>query len=66
MAGDYDILENEGTEQYSCISKIEIHEDYDSFTKENDVALLKLRKSFNDIKPIIFKKYTESLEGGED
>jgi len=42
VAGDHDLFANEGPEQTSKVSKIIMHEDYDSSDISSDICLLKL------------------------
>lgn len=45
VAGDHNRTQNEGVEQTVNISRIVEHPNYDSFTSENDIALLELSAS---------------------
>jgi len=42
VAGDHSLQNVDGTEQTRAVSRVIIHEEYDSWTIENDIALLKL------------------------
>jgi elastase-1 len=43
VAGDHNLVNNEGTEQRVGVDKIVIHEDYNSDTIKNDICILKLK-----------------------
>ncbi|XP_056157546.1 uncharacterized protein LOC130131795 [Lampris incognitus] len=51
VAGEHDILVNEGTEQVIQVAEIIMHESYDSAVANNDIALLRLER------PISYNPY---------
>ncbi|KAM6893556.1 coagulation factor VII-like [Xenentodon cancila] len=52
VAGEHNIAVNESTEQRIQVAEIIMHEDYDTNTADNDIALLRLES------PIVYSKYT--------
>lgn len=69
VAGDYDVTEDEGTEQQAYIDEFYIHEDFRKGTKmNNDIALIKLKgNGFNitrDVQPICLPDAAFADEAG--
>jgi len=56
IAGDHDQLENEGTEQVRNVTHLFLHEDYDSETNQNDIALMILSS------PLVFNRYVQPID----
>lgn len=47
VAGEYSLVNDDGTEQQASASNILIHESYDPWTLANDIALIRLKYPLN-------------------
>lgn len=67
IAGEHDLMSNEGTEQESRVLETFPHPDYNEKTVNNDVALLRLKHPFNfnqHVQPACLPEHTDELKIG--
>lgn len=65
IAGEHDLMSNEGTEQESRVADTFQHPDYNDKTINNDVALLKLKHPFTfnqHVQPACLPEPTDELK----
>merc|ERR1712179_397466 len=68
--GEYDRRHDDGSEEDIAVTKVKLHEDYDSWTINNDICILWLEKeadfSDSNIGPITLPESMEEYEEGTD
>ncbi|RXG73557.1 Anionic trypsin-1 [Armadillidium vulgare] len=69
VAGEDNMEEQSGSEQFVNVTNIIIHEDFSSFSHKNDIAILKVSPQFRinkNVAPVDLKPYVAENYIGED
>ncbi|KAL7642730.1 UNVERIFIED_CONTAM: hypothetical protein RMT77_007295 [Armadillidium vulgare] len=69
VAGEDNMEEQSGSEQFVNVTNIIIHEDFSSFSHKNDIAILKVSPQFRinkNVSPVDLKPYVAENYIGED